>query len=302
MIPLHRKTSLALLLLLLTLTPVSARGAFAQEEPPSTEAPAQPAAASADAAAAPPTPSRSSHEVRSDFGTLLRQSPSELATILALDPTLLSNEAFLAGYPELSRFVAEHPEVRRNPRFYLAEFPVSDGGNFGRVMEPMLIFSTFAIIAFAISWLIRTLIEHRRWSRLARTQSEVHGKILERFGTSEALLEYMRTPAGTKFLESAPIPVRVDQPAQGGTIGRALASIQLGVIVVAGALGMLFVSGRFDTETEHGFYALGVIGLCIGGGFIAAAAVSLFLSRRLGLWQGPAGVRPDEAEDAGLTR
>lgn len=302
MIAHRRKPSPALLLLLLTLMPVAARGAFAQEEPPSTEASAPASAAGADVAAAPATAARSSHEVRSDFGILLRQSPSELATILALDPTLLSNQAFLAGYPELARFVAEHPEVRRNPRFYLAEFAVSDGGGFGRVMEPILIFSTFAVIAFAVSWLIRTLIDHRRWSRLARTQSEVHNKILERFGTSEALLEYMRSPAGAKFLESAPIPLHPAQPAQGGTIGRALASIQLGVIVAAGALGMLFVSGRFDTDTAQGFYALGVIGLCIGGGFIAAAVVSIVLSRRLGLWQGPAGAPAGEADDAGLTR
>ena len=302
MLPLLRKTSLPLLLLLLTFASASARGAFAQETSPSASVSATASATSEDIAVPSATATRSSHEVRSEFGTLLRESPSELATILALDPTLLSNQAFLAGYPELSRFVAENPEVRRNPRFYLSEFPVSDGSGFDRAIEPFLIFATFAIIAFAISWLIRTLIDHRRWSRLARTQSEVHNKILERFGTSDALLEYMRTPAGTRCLESAPIPLHAAQPAQAGTIGRALASIQLGLIIAAGAIGMLFVSGRFDTETEHGFYALGVIGLCIGGGFIAAAVVSIVLSRRLGLWQGPAGTPAAEADDAGFTR
>ena len=301
MLPLLRKTSLPLLLLVLTFTFAAARGAFAQETAPSAASSAPTTATGVDVAAAPATPARSSHEVRSDFGNLLRQSPNELATILALDPTLLSNDAFLAGYPELSRFVAEHPEVRRNPRFFLSEFSPSEGG-FENTLEPFLIFATFAVIAFAISWLIRTLIDHRRWSRLARTQSEVHNKILERFGTSDALLEYMRSPAGARFLESAPIPVHAVQPGQGGAIGRALASIQLGLIIAAGAIGMLFVSGRFDTETAQGFYALGVIGLCIGGGFIVSAVVSIVLSRRLGLWQGPVAAPASEAEDAGYTR
>jgi hypothetical protein len=302
MFPLLRKISLPLLLLLLTFASASARSAFAQETPPSASVSATVPSTSEDVAApSSAAPARSSHEVRSDFGNLLRQSPNELATILALDPTLLSNDAFLAGYPELSRFVAEHPEVRRNPRFFLSEFSPSEGG-FENAVEPFLIFATFAVIAFAISWLIRTLIDHRRWSRLARTQSEVHNKILERFGTSDALLEYMRSPAGARFLESAPIPVHAVQPGQGGAIGRALASIQLGLIIAAGAIGMLLVSGRFDTETAHGFYALGVIGLCIGGGFIVSAVVSIVLSRRLGLWQGPAAAPASEAEDAGYTR
>jgi hypothetical protein len=297
---LRRKPSL-LLLLLLAVPPCSAGGALAQESPPVSGASEQAAGGDLDAVATT-VARRSSHDVRSEFGTLLRQSPPELGTILALDPTLLSNQAFLAGYPALSRFVAEHPEVRRNPRFYLQEFTPSDGSGFSNALEPLLIFFTFAVIAFAMTWLIRTLIEHRRWSRLARTQSEVHNKILERFGTSEALLEYMRTPAGTKFLESAPIPVSAEQPAPSGTIGRALASIHLGVIAAAGALGMLFVSGRFDTDTAQGFYALGVIGLCIGGGFIVAAVVSILLSRRLGLWQGPPAARAEDLDDATVGR
>jgi hypothetical protein len=243
---------------------------------------------------------RSSWEVRSELSNLLRQSPSELATILVLDPTLLSNQAFLGGYPELAAFVGEHPEVRRNPRFYLEEFSVSDGA-FSNALEPMLIFGTFTVMAFAIAWLIRTLIEHRRWSRLARTQSEVHTKILERFGTSEALLEYMRTPAGSRFLESAPIPLH-SEPAVSAPIGRALLSIQIGLVVAAGAAGMLAVSGRFDLETAKGFYALGMIGICVGAGFVLSALVSLFLSRRLGLWQGPLASGSETADEAGLGR
>ena len=36
----------------------------------------------------------------------LRRGPSDLPTILALDPSLLSNEKFLADYPDLTAFVA----------------------------------------------------------------------------------------------------------------------------------------------------------------------------------------------------
>ncbi|HJX29810.1 MAG TPA: hypothetical protein VJ885_18055 [Thermoanaerobaculia bacterium] len=43
----------------------------------------------------------------------------------------------------------------------------------------------------------------------------MHNKILDRFNTTEQLLEYIRTPAGSKFLESAPIPLHVERPASG---------------------------------------------------------------------------------------
>lgn len=258
-------------------------------------APGQAAATAADAGA----PATSSGDVRYEFSRLLREHPTELATILTLDPTLLSNEAFLAGYPELAAFVAAHPGVRRNPRFYLGDFqerrPVSV---FDDVVEGLAIFATFALIALALAWFLRTLIEQRRWSRLSRTQSEVHNKILDRFGSSEELLEYVKTPAGRSFLESAPIPLHAERPAASlsAPLSRVLWSIQIGVVVAVGGLGMLLVSGRFTEETAQGLFALGAIALSVGVGFVAAAAASLLLSRRLGLWAAPSQPGPPVAD------
>src|SRR5688572_3501157 len=292
-------------LLALTLSAV-ARAQDAPAEAPG-DAPAVGAAedaaaareAAVDTEPAPEVGTRSGHAVRSELGAILRQHPPELATILALDPALLSNAEFIAGYPDLARFVAEHPEVGRS-RFYLADFPTPhDRSDFGDVVEMMTIFSVFLVMTLGVAWLLRTIIEQRRWSRLTRTQSEVHNKILERFGTSEALLEYMRSPAGTKFLESAPIPLRADAPVQNAPIARSLWSIQIGVVVAAGAVGMLLASGRLDRDAAEGFFTLGVIGLCIGAGFVLSAVVALVLSRRLGLWVGSAG-RRDELDEAPL--
>ncbi|HEX9986373.1 MAG TPA: hypothetical protein VGF69_24155 [Thermoanaerobaculia bacterium] len=228
-----------------------------------------------------------SYEIRNIFTNLLRNSPSELATILVLDPTLLSNDAFLAGYPDLAAFVAKYPEVRRNPRFYLAEFRLP--GDASRVVdeifEALSIASVFVLITFALFWLVRTIIEQRRWSRLSRVQTEVHNKILDRFGTSSEVLEYIRTPAGSKFLEAAPIPLHAAKPSQGAPLTRIVWSIQLGVVLAVAAIGMLLVSSRLSEEASHGFFALGVIGFCAGLGFVASAFVSLFVSRRLGLWE-----------------
>jgi small-conductance mechanosensitive channel len=174
------------------------------------------------------------------------------------------------------------------------------------VFEALIIFATFLLVALALAWLLRTIIEQKRWSRLSRTQSEVHNKILDRFGTSEELLAYVRTPAGTRFLESAPIPLHAERPAQGAPqsapLTRVLWSIQIGVVVAVGSLGMLLVSIPFDGEGARALFVLGAIGFCVGVGFVASAAVSLVLSRRLGLWEppGPGGTAPAAPVDSEL--
>lgn len=277
-----------------------AAAAEAAADPPDTEPPDTLEATAEEAAAAGETEA-TSYDTRDRFNRLLRQHPPELATILVLDPGLLSNDAFLAGYPELASFVAENPEVRHSPRFYLSDFAHrrESHGALDDVLEGFLILGVFALIALALAWLLRTIIEQKRWNRLSRTQSEVHNKILDRFGSSEELLEYVRTPAGTRFLESAPIPLHGERRgADNPPLTRLAWSIQIGVIVAAAALGMILVSFRFDAESAQALFALGAIALSIGFGFVASAAVSLFVSRRLGLWELPSRPSPSEGADA----
>lgn len=280
------------LILILTLIFTLALGVSAQETSTTSTATDTTTTTTAVSETERPVPdeeSISSHELRNRFSNLLREHPYEIGTILAMDPTLLSNEEFLSGYPAIAKFVAAHPEIHRNPRFYLGDWAGHDQrkGLVNEILEGLFIFSIFAFIAFALGWFIRTVIEQKRWNRLSRTQTEVHTKILDRFGSSEELLSYMKTDAGTKFLESAPIPLRSEPATQNAPLTRIMWSIQVGVVVAAGAIGMLLVSGRFEKEAAQELFALGMIALSLGAGFIVSAFVSIILSRRLGLWKDP---------------
>ena len=278
-------------ILILTLAAAIAGGVLAQPAPTTatttttTSAPAQPLEAT-----------QPRQEVRDQFVQLLAQHPREVTPIVVLDPTLLSNDPFLARYPELAHFVAAHPEIRRNPHYFVQELPnpiaFRHHSAWQEAVEALGIGFLISLFAFILTWLVRTLIEQRRWSRLSRTQAEVHNKILDRFGSTEELLAYIKTPAGSKFLESAPIPLHAEAAGPATPMTRVLWSIQIGLIVAAAGLGTLLVSGRFDRETAQGFFAMGTIAACVGGGFILSAVVAMVMARRFGA-KPPL---PDEAE------
>jgi len=311
-------TARTIFILMLVLAP--AGELIAQETPttetttaaPTTTAEAAPKTEDTETAAETPTeetedPSTGRHyQVREQFTRLLNQHPDELWMILKLDPSLLTNDAFMSGYPEVRELVTEHPEILKNPRFFLAQFnsPAQERSVLDDIFEVLAVVGGIALTVFALAWLIRTLIEQRRWKQLSRTQSDVHNKILDRFNTTEQLLEYIRTPAGSKFLESAPIPLHVERPASGraSTLAtRIVWSVQLGVVIAITGLGMLLLSAVFEKDSSQGLFALGAIALCVGAGFIASAAVSLKLSRRLGLWE-DGGAPPDAIDGMGPVR
>ncbi len=151
------------------------------------------------------------------------------------------------------------------------------------LLEGLAVLGMFALVALALGWLIRTIIEQKRWNRLSKNQIDVHNRILDRFGSSEELLEYVRTSAGTRFLEAAPIAVHAERDSS--PQARIVRSVQIGVVVACAALGMLLISANLEEEGARVLFSLGVIALSIGVGFVASAAVSNVLSRRLGLWE-----------------
>jgi hypothetical protein len=265
---------------------------FAQEATTTTAPSTSPAPAPLPAAAVPLV---NSENTRAQLIEVLNSLPPQVGKALKLDPTLWSNQAYLANYPALASFINAHPEVTHSPAYFLEEVwipndPRPETANFrmwNQLLETISIFTGFAIFGGILMWLIRTIIDHRRWSRLTRTQAEVHNKLLDRFASNEDLLKYVSTPAGQRFLESAPIqlegPRSISSP-----VGRVLWSVQVGIVLTAAGMGLKVVSFTVDQDVSQPLAAMGILGIAIGIGFIVAAAASFFLSRRLGLWQAPA--------------
>ena len=238
----------------------------------------------------------SAEETRRDLEEVLKQYPPSLPRILRLDPSLLSSPEYLRPYPALAAFLAQHPQVPHNPGYFLAGYDGNYGaretvqeraiGMWRNAIEGFMIGLLLLGIAGAVMWLIKTLIEHRRWSRLSKIQTEVHNKLLDRFSANEDLLAYIQTPAGRRFLESAPIPL--DSPrAIAAPLGRILWSAQAGAVFTVLGIGLYLVSQNTLEEVAAPLGAFGVVVIALGLGFIVSALLAYVLTRRFGLMADP---------------
>lgn len=279
--------------------------AQAEQTRPATErtapaARARPATPTATSAVVPavvpmsPEDERDARQTREKLQELLEKYPPSLGRVLRLDPTLLGDQTYLASYPALAAFLSEHPEVGHNPTYFFEHVYMGNGWErpdartqsidiWRSLAEGLAVLTVMVVVIGSLMWLIRTLIDYRRWSRLAKVQAEAHTKLLDRFTNNDDLLSYIRTPAGTRFLQSAPIPLDAEPRALGAPIGRILWSFQVGVVLAALGIGLEFVSRRVDAEVTEPLFALGALILAIGIGFVLSAGASYFLSRRLGV-------------------
>src|SRR4051812_36475511 len=60
-----------------------------------------------------------SRETREAFHATLQRYPTEVSRVLKLDPSLMTNQSYLANYPALGAFLTQHPEIAHSPAFYL---------------------------------------------------------------------------------------------------------------------------------------------------------------------------------------
>jgi len=265
-----------------------------------------PAPAPASVAITAPAPNeRDVAATQTELIRLLRLSPT-LTTVVSHDPSLLSNTDYVAhNNPQLAAFLAAHPEVARNPEFYLFSHLKHEDGQPDEALERAVwpdvyrsqgqtsplehMWGDFVpLIAFgfgltAIFVLARMFVENRRWSRIFKLQSDVHGKLIDKFTSNQELAAYMETDAGRKFLEAAPIPIGIEQDRRvPSAVARVLTPLQAGIVMVLLGIGLLSLRHAGpDMDTPMLFF--GTVVLMPGIGFIISAGVSWLLAAKLGL-------------------
>ena len=130
--------------------------------------------------------------------------------------------------------------------------------------------AVFTMIGFIV-WVIFSSV--RRY-KTAWVQGEVAKAMLMRFDSAQAMLAYIETDGGKKFLNSL-------AQETGTAYGGILDCIRWGLIflIIGGTLCWMRAAGVVD----HDVQVMGILAVALGVGLEAAAVVSYFASRALGL-------------------
>ena len=140
--------------------------------------------------------------MRTALNRALRQYSPIVREIIQRDPSLMQSAAYMAPYPALVAFLEQHPEVIRNPYFYFnrpgprrsAEERAQD--LFEGALAALAVLTGIGIAGSVLVWLVRGVIDQRRWSRLLVTQVALHTKLTDRLTTNDgsAQLHPFRQP------------------------------------------------------------------------------------------------------------
>ncbi len=236
---------------------------------------------------------------------LLRLSPV-LTTVVAHDPSLLGDQAYVErNNPELAQFINEHPDIAKNPEFYL--FSHLDQGHGRReqaleravwpdlapqdrpypqsaqIMHDIIPMIVVPCIFLAIVWVVRLFVESHRWNRTFKLQSEVHGRLIDKFTSSQDLAAYMQTEAGRRFLEASPVTMGTDMGIRmPNVVARILTPLTVGIVMVLAGIGFIAIRNS-SPDTSTPLYILGILALMPGIGFILSAGATWIVAKRLGM-------------------
>ncbi|HUI41150.1 MAG TPA: hypothetical protein VL523_04195 [Terriglobia bacterium] len=211
------------------------------------------------------------------------------------DPGHISDPNYIQAHPALQAFLESHPLIKADPRAYLSpeswrfQYRRSDTDDLLSYVVP---FGVFICCLLALLWVLRTVLENRRWNRSFKVHEEVHAKLIEKFSSGQDLTAYMTSDAGKRLLEWAPPSIDSGSRSMPAAVARILWSMVAGLLLGFGGLGLLAIRGTFADLAEP-LLVFGTLGLTLGVGFILSAIISYALSKHLGLIgnSGPGGAQ-----------
>jgi hypothetical protein len=211
----------------------------------------------------------------------------EIQSEVISEPSRIADMNYIHDHPELQAFLEAHPLVKADPRSFISpelwRFQ-NRRTDTEELLSWFVPFSVFVICLLAVLWVLRLVLENRRWNKSFKIHEEVHTKLIEKFASGQDLTAYMGSDAGRRLLEWTPPSIDTGSRGLPVAASRILWSIQAGLVLGLVGIGLLLIRDRIPDGVEP-LLVFGTLGLTIGIGFIVSAFVSYALSKHLGLME-----------------
>lgn len=134
------------------------------------------------------------------------------------------------------------------------------------VIIPLGAFAMTVLIVFVIARTVVARSEHRL---------QAHAKMLDRFGSSTEFVSFLQTPEGRGYLHTVSMGPRKTQKA------KIIGAVRTGVVISILSVGLMAVSFLvgFSHPMQEPPFVIGFLGLFLGAGFLASAAISWSLAK-----------------------
>jgi len=134
-------------------------------------------------------------------------------------------------------------------------------------------FLMFVAMVGLVGWVMYLFTEARRRQGRLKAQSELNGRLLDKFATAQEIVQFLQTPGGAQLLES--FSGDRESPARG-----VLRSMHRGIILSVLSAGCLALAWHYR-DYDNPLLVIGVTLLSLGVGFLISAAVTGRLAKTL---------------------
>ena|ERR1700716_2261931 len=139
------------------------------------------------------------------------------------------------------------------------------------VLVPLFVF-------FTIGWIAWVILSSIRRYQVAKFQTGLQMKVLEKIDSGQTAVAYAETEAGRHFLKS----LAVERAEGVAPYKNILSGVRAGIMLIVFGAALLSLHSLAGNDAQANTF-IGTIAIALGIGFELAAAATYFLSRSFGL-------------------
>lgn len=136
------------------------------------------------------------------------------------------------------------------------------------------------IVFFTMGWIAWSIFSSIRRYQVAKFQTSVQMKMLEKIDSGPTALAYVETEGGRQFIQSLMV-----ERSEGTPYRSILSGVRWGIMLIVFGVALLSLRSRAGFDADSDLF-IGTIAVALGVGFELAAGATYFLSRSFGLLHG----------------